>query len=114
MAANLEKTIKSVEESIKNHSTTGASTSINSWIKTLSETKGLKPIADDLEKLKEAISDKDGAEIAKLLDKVGQATSKAAEDADDDSKKTIAKLGKALVAGGKAVKALAKDKEKEK
>lgn len=108
MATHLETTIEHLEDGIKNHSTTGASTSISSWIKTLSANEDLKPIADDLEKLKEAISEKDGTTIAKLLDKIGKETTAAAENADDDSSKTITKLGKALIAGAKAVKALVK------
>jgi hypothetical protein len=106
--ANLEKTIEQVEDSIEKKTTTGASTSITSWIKTLSENKDLKPIADDLEKLKEAISEKDGATIIELLDKIGQETIEAADKAEDDSGKNIKKLGKALVAASKAVKKLVK------
>jgi hypothetical protein len=106
--ANLEKTIEQVEDSIEKKSTTGASTSISSWIKTLSGNEDLKPIADDLEKLKEAISEKDGATIVELLDKIGQETVEAADKAEDDSGKNIKKLGKALVAASKAVKKLVK------
>jgi hypothetical protein len=106
--ANLEKTIEQVEDSIEKKTTTGASTSISAWIKTLSANEDLKPIADDLEKLKEAISEKDGATIVELLDKIGQETVEAADKAEDDSGKNIKKLGKALVAASKAVKKLIK------
>ena len=108
MATQLETTIEKLDENIKSKTTTGASVSISSWIKKLSDNEDLKPIADDLEKLKAAISAKDGAEIVTLLDKVGKATIDAASNADDDSSKGVAKLGKALVAGAKAVKTLVK------
>jgi len=52
---HLDSTIESLEHEIEKKSTTGASTSISSWIKTLSSHKELKHIADDLEKLKTAI-----------------------------------------------------------
>lgn len=62
-------------------STAGVATSINSWIKTLESHKELKTIASDLEKLKEAISAKDGKKIADLMTALGSETTKAAESA---------------------------------
>jgi hypothetical protein len=103
---HLEKTIEALEHSIENESATGSSTSINSWIKTLSDHKGYQTIVHDLEKLKAAIADKDGKKVYTLLEKLGNETIKAAEKADGKENAAIKKLGKTLLKGSKLVEKL--------
>jgi len=99
----LDATIERVEEHVKKESLTGISVSISSWITTLSEYKELEGIASDLEKLKEAISEKDGASIVKLMTKLGEDTTKAAEGAEDGESQKIKMLGKTLSTAAKAI-----------
>ena len=106
-AEHIEKTIDALENSIEKETATGSSTSITSWIKTLNEHTGYKTIAHDLEKLKEAIADKDGKKIYTLLEKLGDETVKAAEKAEGKENASIKKLGKSLLKGAKLVKKLA-------
>ena len=63
----------------------------------------LKPISTQLEKLKEAIADKDGKKIVALMTSLGEATTKAAEDAEGDDAKKIKMMGKCLVTAAKAI-----------
>ncbi|MFD1257435.1 hypothetical protein ACFQ3S_11560 [Mucilaginibacter terrae] len=105
-AQHLEKTIDALENSIENETATGSSTGINSWIKTLSDHTGFKTIVNDLEKLKEAIADKDGKKIYTLLEKLGDETVKAAEKADGKESASIKKLGKTLLKGSKLIEKL--------
>ncbi|CAM3774900.1 hypothetical protein MUGA111182_08835 [Mucilaginibacter galii] len=109
---HLEKTIDALENSIKNESATGSSTAITSWIKTLSDHKGFQTIVHDLEKLKEAIADKDGKKVYTLLEKLGNETVKAAEKAEGGENKAITKLGKTLLKGSKLVEKLVGKDEK--
>ena len=99
----LDATIERVDEHVKKESLTGISVSISSWIDTLSEYKELKGIASDLEKLKDAISEKDGASIVKLMTKLGEDTTKAAEGAEDGESQKIKMLGKTLTTAAKAI-----------
>ncbi|RYE21823.1 MAG: hypothetical protein EOP42_25330 [Sphingobacteriaceae bacterium] len=105
-AEHIEKTIDALENSIEKETATGSSTSITSWIKTLNEHTGFKTIANDLEKLKEAIADKDGKKIYTLLEKLGEETVKAADKAEGKESTSIKKLGKSLTKGAKLVKKL--------
>jgi len=72
----------------------------------LNEHKDLKGIASDLEKLKDALAEKDGKTITSLLIKLGDETTKAADKAEAGNAKKIKMLGKALSAAGKAVSKL--------
>ena len=103
---NVEKTIDALEHSIEKETATGSSSYIASWIKTLHEHKEFKAIADDLEKLKDAVADKDGKMIYTLLQKLGDATVEAAEKAEGKEGESIKKLGKALLKGSKFVEKL--------
>ncbi|MBC7868417.1 MAG: hypothetical protein H7X88_12850 [Gloeobacteraceae cyanobacterium ES-bin-316] len=104
---HLESTIDSIEEHVKKETVTGVSVSISTWIKTLGEYKELKGIASDLEKLKEAISEKDGEAIVKLMTKLGEDTTKAAESAENGESQKIKMLGKALTTAAKAISKIA-------
>jgi hypothetical protein len=105
---HLDSTIEILEEHVKKESTTGVSATITAWIKTLQSHNELKPIAGDLEKLKEAISAKDGKKIVDLLTALGKETTKAAEQAEEPEAKKIGQLGKALSAAAKGVSKLVK------
>jgi len=110
---HIEKTIDALENSIEKESQTGSTASINSWIKTLTDRPGYKTIAHDLEKLKEAIADKDGKKVYTLLEKLGNETVKAAEKAEGKENAAIKKLGKTLLKGSKFIeKLVGKDEEK--
>ena len=106
-AAHVDSTIESVEKHVKEESTSNVSTSISSWIKTLSEHEELKDIATDLEQLKAAISEKDGKKIVDLMTKLGAATTKAAEGSEDKDADKFKLLGKALTSAAKAIKKFA-------
>jgi hypothetical protein len=105
---HLKDTADLIEKHVKEESTTGVSTSINSWIKKLSEHKELKGIADDLEELKAALSEKDGKKITDLMSKLGTATTKAAESAEGQEATQIKAVGKALSAAAKMTSKMAK------
>ena len=105
---HLDTTVGILEEHVKSESTTGVSSSISSWIKTLSAHKEFKGIADDLEDLKEAVSKKDGKKIVDLMTKLGADTTKAAEGAEGDEAKRVKLLGKALTTAAKGISKLVK------
>lgn len=106
--AHLTSTIKLLEKHVKDQSTTGVANSLGSWIETLKQHKELKGIADDLESLKTAISDKNGQKIASLMEKLGHETVKAAEGAEGAEATKISALGKALLTSSKALSKLVK------
>ena len=104
---HIESSIDILEEHVKTASLTGVSVAINTWIKTLSEYKELKGISSDLEKLKEAISEKNGETIVKLMTKLGEDTTKAAENAEEGESQKFKMLGKALTTAAKAISKIA-------
>jgi hypothetical protein len=99
----IDATIKSIEDHVEKGTTTGVSTSINSWIKTLEDYPELKGIGADLEKLKDAISEKSGKKIVDIMTKLGSATTDAAESAEGTEATKIKHLGKALTTAAKAI-----------
>ncbi|WP_342644771.1 hypothetical protein [Mucilaginibacter sp. CSA2-8R] len=103
---HVEKTTEALENSIEKESQTGSTTSINSWIKTLEGKRGYAPIVHNLEKLKEAIADKDGKKVYTLLEKLGEETVAAAEKAEGKDGAAVKKLGQTLLKGAKLVKKL--------
>lgn len=107
-AKHIETTISSLEKHVQDKSTTGVSTSISSWVKTLEKHEELKDIASDLGMLQKAIADKDGKKIVDLMTKLGKETTKAAEDAEGDEGKKIMMLGKALSKAAQAISHFAK------
>ncbi len=111
-AEHIEKTIGALENSIEKETATGSSTGITSWIKTLTEHKGFQTIVHDLEKLKEAVADKDGKKIYTLLEKLGDETVKAADKAEGKESASIKNLGKSLLKGAKLVKKLTGEEAK--
>lgn len=100
---HIESTIEILDEHVKKESLTGVSNSISAWIKTLVGHDELKDIANDLEDLKSAISEKDGKKIVSMMTKLGIATTKAADTAEDDEASKIKMLGKALTSAAKAI-----------
>jgi uncharacterized membrane protein YvbJ len=100
---HLNETIEMIEKDVEKKSITGASGAITKWITTLTKYDELKPISTKLEKLKEAIADKDGEKIAELMTSLGEVTTKAAEEAKGDDAKKIKMLGKCLVTAAKAI-----------
>lgn len=103
---HLDATAEMIDKHSKDASTTGISNSISSWIKTLENYDGLQDIASNLEKLKAAISAKDTKEIVALMTGLGEATTKAADQADANDSKHIKNVGKSLTAGAKLIKKL--------
>lgn len=100
---HLNETIEMIEKDVEKKSIAGASGAITKWITTLTKHDELKPISAKLEKLKEAIADKDGEKIVELMTSLGEAATKAAEDAEGDDAKKIKMLGKCLVTAAKAI-----------
>ena len=100
---HLDATIEMIEKDVEKKTLTGASAAITKWITTLSKHKELKEISGTLEKLKDAIADKDGKKIVELMTSAGEATIEAAEDAEGDELKKIKMLGKCLVTSAKAI-----------
>jgi hypothetical protein len=107
-AAHIDATIESIEKHVKEESATGVSTAINTWIKTLEKHEELKGIAEGLEKLKDAIAEKNGKEIAETMTMLGSETTKAAESAEGNEATKIKHLGKALSTAAKAISKLVK------
>jgi hypothetical protein len=102
-STHLQTTIEMIEKDVEKKSLTGASVTITKWIATLTDHKELKPISTKLEKLKEAIADKDGKKIIELMTSLGEATTKAAEGIEGDDAKKIKMLGKCLLTAAKAI-----------
>lgn len=102
----IDSTIESIEQHVEKKSPTGVSTAIGNWIKTLSGNEELKGIASDLEALKEALTEKDGKKIVKLMTSLGEETTKAAESAKGNEAKGVKKLGKALTTAAKTISKL--------
>jgi len=100
---HLQATIEMIEKDVEKKSLTGSSGAITKWITTLDKYDELKLISTKLEKLKEAIADKDGKKIVALMTSLGEATTKAAEDAEGDDAKKIKMMGKCLVTAAKAI-----------
>jgi len=69
----------------------------------LRNTKGLKKIASNLNKLKDAIESKEMKKVATLLETLGEETTKAADSAEGAEATKIKHLWKALTAASKAV-----------
>jgi len=110
---HVEKTIELVETGIEKESKTGAAPNITSWIKLLKDRRGFAPILHDLEKLKEAMADKDNKKICSLLEKLGNATVEAAEKAENTKDSaSIKKLGKGLLKVSKLAGKLTTEKSK--
>ena len=99
---HIDTTIEAINEHVKSESTT-ALTSISSWMKTLESHEEFKGIAADLEALKGALSDKDGAKIVSLMEKLGKATTEAGEKAEGGQGTKVKALGKALTVAAKAI-----------
>ena len=100
---HLSATIDMIEKDVEKESLTGAAGAISKWITTLDKHEDLKAISRTLEKLKEAIADKDGKLIVKLMTSAGEETNKAAEMAEGDEANKIKMLAKCLIAGAKAI-----------
>ena len=100
---HLDLTIEMIEKNVEEKSLTGVSGAISKWITLLEKHKDLKPISDTLEKLKDAIADKDGKMIVELMTSAGQATTKVAAMAEGDEADKIKILGKCLVTAAKAI-----------
>lgn len=100
---NIDATIESIDQHVEKKSPSGVSTAINGWIKTLSANDDLKEIASDLEKLKEALSEKDGKKIVELMTSLGEQTTASADGAEGNDAKGVKKLGKALTSAAKTI-----------
>lgn len=102
-ATHMDATIELIDADVKKESLTGATGAINKWITVLDKHKELKAISGKLEKLKDAIANKDSKKIVDLMTSAGEETIKAAEMAEDDETKKIKMLGKCLVSAAKAI-----------
>lgn len=102
-STNIDATIESIDQHVEKKSPSGVSTAINGWIKTLSANDDLKEIASDLEKLKEALSEKDGKKIVELMTSLGEQTTASADGAKGNDAKGVKKLGKALTSAAKTI-----------
>lgn len=100
---HLQATIEMIEKDVEKKSLIDSSGAITKWITTLDKYDELKPISTKLEKLKEAIAYKDGKKIVALMTSLGEATTKAAQDAEGDDAKKIKMMGKCLVTAAKAI-----------
>lgn len=101
--AHIDSTVKAVEDHVEKKSVVGVSSTINKWIETLADHKGLKTIASNLDKLKDALESKDTEKIVTLLETLGEQTTKAADEAEGAEATKIKHLGKALTTASKAI-----------
>jgi hypothetical protein len=104
--SQIDSTVKTIEDHVEKKSATGVTTAINKWIEVLEEQKGLKPIAANLHKLKEAMENKEFKKVATLLETLGEETTKAAADAEGAEATKIKHLGKVLTTTSKAISKL--------
>ena len=88
---------------IEKKSVTGASSSIDGWIKILKGNDDLADISSDLEELKGAISVMDGKKIVKLMTSLGEQTTASASSAKGDDANNVKMLGNALLSAAKAI-----------
>lgn len=99
----IDSAVKAIEDHVEKKSTTGVSGAINKWIETLESNKGLKTIASNLTKLKEALESKDADKIVTLLETLGEQTTKAADEAEGAEATKIKHLGKVLTTASKTI-----------
>lgn len=99
----LDATVETIAKHVEKKSGTGLTTTINKWIDILEEHKGLKTIANNLTKLKQAIDDKQVDKAVEIMATLGEQTTTAAEKADGAEATKIKALGKALTSGSKAI-----------
>ncbi len=96
---HLDSTIDSLGKGL-DKAKTGASRSIGSWIDALndSDTPALGKIADELEKLKELLGQKeiDSAKVKKAMTSLGKHTTTAAKQAEGATAEKIKELGQQL------------------
>jgi uncharacterized protein YukE len=101
--SQIDSTVKTIEDHVEKKSTSGVAGAINKWIDVLEDHKGLKTIASNLNKLKEAVESKDSEKIVSLLETLGEQTTKAADEAEGAEATKIKHLGKALTTASKAI-----------
>jgi len=99
----IDSTVTTIEQHVEKKSAAGVTGTINKWIDILEDHKGLKTIASNLRKLKEAIESKDYKKVVTLLETLGEQTTKAADEAEGAEATKIKHLGKALTTASKAV-----------
>jgi hypothetical protein len=104
MATRIDTTISHLKDGVTSFAVEQAVKNIEGWQKALDEADKpeLGTISKDLGKLKTMLSggELDGAAIAKLLKKLGKATTKAAADAPAASTKKLERLGELLSSAG--------------
>ncbi len=102
MPARFTATANAFEKGIEHTTASSGVKLIDAWEAELKDTDvpGAKGIAGDLERLKKALeaSEPDAEKIRTLVHKLGEATAKIAERADEKTKEKVADLGKALSA----------------
>jgi len=99
----IDSTVKTIEDHLEKKSATGVTGAINKWIDILEDHKGLKTIASNLNKLKEAIESKDFKKVGACMETLGEETTKAAADAEGSEATKIKHLGKVLTSTSKAI-----------
>jgi len=102
-SSQIDSTVKTIEEHIEKKSVSGIAVTIKKWIDVLEDQKGLKTIATNLNKLKDAIESKDFKKVATLLETLGEETTKVAGEAEGAEATKIKHLGKVLTTTSKAI-----------
>jgi hypothetical protein len=97
-------TIRKLKEGVKGFTISAAVKNIEGWEEALGEldTPGVKGVAGDLRKLKRLIQADpiDGEAVKQVLQKLGEATLRVAERADDKKAARIREIGEALQQAG--------------
>lgn len=100
----LDTTIEALSSDLTAIKPDAATEVISGWRRSLSQSsnKDLNKISDDLGELKDALSSAtlDGKRIGTILKSLGEQTTAAAKNADQDVGKKIARLGSLLTKAG--------------
>ena len=100
---SIDSTIESIEQLVEKKSVTGATSAIDSWIKTLEGNDELADISSNLEELKGAIYVMDGKKIVKLMTSLGEQTTASASSAKGDDANNVKMLGNALTSAARMI-----------
>lgn len=102
-SALLDQTLAALQGDIT--STTGATSTIASWISALKGQAGLEDITSELQNLQDALTagTPDADEIADSLSNLGELTSSAAVSATPDTQAKLQQLGDALSSAAEQV-----------
>lgn len=113
--ARYAATMKAIEAGLENTKPAAGVKAIDDWIEQVSDSdkRGIKGVARDLERLKKELEREEPREdaVRKTLAKLGQATSKLAEQAESAHIEKLKEIGAALTEQAQGHEAEAEEEE---